>query len=85
MGMRLGTETPHKRTHDLGLAAALVSCGFKLYATDRDITGHLCFVFRQTGGLTERIAAYWADELEVKALTYSQNIKSLKNRIYAGE
>jgi hypothetical protein len=84
---RIGMDisTPHVRTHDLELAAALLSCDFELSTTDRNKTGRLCFVFEQSSELTEHIYAYWADELEVKALTYSQNIKNLKNRIYAGE
>lgn len=75
----------HTRTHDLGLAAALVSCGFRLHATDRDENGRLYFVFKKTDETTEAVEAYWADTLDVKALTFSHNLKNLKNRIYAGE
>jgi len=73
------------KIHDLGLAAALVSCNFKLCATDRDQNGRLYFIFRQTDELTKDIDAYWADTLVVKARTYSDNIKMLKSRIYSGE
>lgn len=81
----MDTSTPHTRTHDLGLAAALVSCGFGLHATERDENGRLCFVFRKTNETAEAIDAYWADTLDVKALTFSHSLKNLKNRIYAGE
>jgi len=73
------------KIHDLGLAAALVSCGFKLHATDRDQNGRLYFIFRQTDEQTKDIDAYWADTLVVKARTYSDNVKMLKSRIYSGE
>jgi hypothetical protein len=73
------------RVHDLGLAAALISCDFKLDATTRDTNGRFYFAFRQTDNLTKAIDDYWADMLNVRALTFSHNIKNLKSRIYAGE
>jgi hypothetical protein len=81
MGMDINTL--HIQIHDLGLAAALVSCGFRLRATDRDQNGRLNFMFGQTDELTKDIDAYWADTLVVKARTYSDNIKMLKSRIYS--
>lgn len=81
----MGTELENVRVHDLGLAAALIGCGFRLRATDRDQNGRLYFIFKQTDRLTKVINAYWADTLNVRALTYSHNIKNLKSRIYAGE
>lgn len=68
---------------DLGLAAALVSCSFKLRATTRDGSGRFYFAFRQTSDLTEAIDDYWANTLNVPARMYSDNIKMLKGRIYS--
>jgi hypothetical protein len=76
-------ESPNTRTHDLGLAAALVSCGFKLHATTRDRNGRFYFAFKQTSDLTEAIDEYWANTLHVPARVYSDNIKMLKGRIYS--
>lgn len=76
-------NSPNTRTHDLGLAAALVSSGFKLRGTNRDIRGRFYFLFRQSGDLTEAIDGYWANTLNVPARMYSDNIKMLKSRIYA--
>lgn len=73
----------HTRTHDLGLAAALVSSGFKLRDTSRDLNGRFYFAFRQTRDLAEAIDEYWANTLNVRARTYNDNIKMLKSRIYA--
>jgi len=71
------------KIYDLGLAAALVSCDFKLHATDRDRNGRLSFIFKQTDRLTKDIDAYWATTLVVRARTYSDNIKMLKSRVYS--
>lgn len=76
-------KSPNTRTHDMGLAAALVSCGFELRATNRDINGRFYFAFRQTDKLTRAIDAYWANTLEVKARTLFDNTKMLKGRIYS--
>lgn len=73
----------NKRTHDLGLAAALVSSGFKLRVTNRDRNGRFYFLFKQTENLTVAIDKYWANTLQVPARMYSDNIKMLKSRIYA--
>lgn len=71
------------RTHDLGLAASLLSCGFELRSTNRDRNGRLYFMFKQTSKLTRAIDSYWADTLNVRARTLNDNIKMLKGRIYA--
>lgn len=71
------------RIHDLGLAAAMVSSGFDLKATNRDINGRFYFLFRQTVDLTNAIEAYWSDTLIVNARNYFDNTKMLKSRIYS--
>lgn len=76
-------QPPNTRTHDLGLAAALVSCGFKLCTTNRDRNGRVYFAFKQVEYLAEAINEYWANTLNVPARSYSDNIKMLKSRIYA--
>lgn len=76
-------KSSNTRTHDLGLAAALVSSGFRLRATSRDINGRFYFAFKQTGDLAEAIDEYWANTLNVRARTYNDNIKMLKSRIYS--
>lgn len=81
----MGIHTTNTRTHDLGLAAALVSCGFDLKVTNRDINGRFYFGFKQTEKLTRTIDAYWSNTLDVHARTYNDNIKMLKSRIYADE
>lgn len=74
---------PVTKIRDLGLAAALVSCGFEMRETERDAGGQTYFLFIKTDGLERAISDYWADTLSVKARKYSDNTKMLKSRIYS--
>lgn len=73
---------PTVRIRDLGLAAALVSCGHEMRGTTRDVSGQAHFIFTQTDELDRAVNGYWADTLDVKARRYSDNIKMLKSRLY---
>lgn len=70
-------------TYDLGLASALVATGFLLDHLDKTYPQKVKFVFTRTQQQDEVIQAYWAGNLQVSALTYFNNIKVLKNRIYS--
>ena len=70
-------------TFDLGLAAALVTTNFSLISLDRSNLQKVQFVFRRSDGMDEAVDAYWANRLEVKARTYFDSLKMLKNRIYS--
>jgi len=71
------------KVSDLGLAAALVTCGFEILQTTRDPYGRANFFFEENAALADTINAYWADSLELKARKYFDNTKMLKVRIYA--
>lgn len=71
------------RISDLGLAAALISCGFTMQETIRDHNGRAYFVFIQTIELDRAVNDYWADALDIKARKYFDDIKMLKSRIYS--
>jgi hypothetical protein len=83
--MAMGIELKNVRVHDLGLAAALISCGFMLRATTRDRNGRFYFEFRQTGNLIKAIDDYWVNTLVVPARLFTDNLKMLKNKIYSEE
>lgn len=70
---------------DLGVVAALVTCGFEVADTHRDTTGRTYFVFQETAALDETVNGYYADTLQVKARKFFDNTKMLKGRIYADE
>lgn len=68
---------------DLGVAAALVTCGFVVADTHRDTNGRTYFIFQETAALDEAVKGYYADTLQVKARKFADNTKMLKGRIYA--
>ncbi len=68
---------------DLGVAAALVTCGFEIVDTNRDKNGRTYFIFQETTMLNEAVNGYYADTLQIKARKFFDNTKMLKGRIYA--
>ena len=70
-------------TYDLGCSAALVSSGFELVSLDKSNPRKVQFIFRRKLGIENVVDEYWADHLEVKARTFFDNTKMIKNRIYS--
>src|SRR3989339_1112176 len=70
-------------TFDLGCSSALVSAGFELVSLDKANPRKVQFIFRREVGIEKVVDDYWADRLEVKARTFFDNVKMLKNRIYS--
>lgn len=69
---------------DLGVAAALVTCGFEIADMNRDIiSSRTYFIFQETAALDETVNSYYADTLQVNARKFFDNTKMLKGRIYA--
>jgi hypothetical protein len=71
------------KIRDLGLAAALISRDFGMPEIERDVGGQAHFIFIKTDELECAVSGYWADTLDVKARTHSDNTKTLKSRIYS--
>jgi len=71
------------RSFDLGLSAALVCAGFSLISLDRENLRKVQFTFRKSDGIDSIVEKYWDDQLEIKARTYFDALKMLKNRIYS--
>ena len=70
-------------TFDLGAAAALVSAGFQLALLDKTNLRKVQFAFLREVGIEKIVDEYWADSLEVKARSFFDNLKMLKNRLYS--
>ncbi|MFA6428202.1 MAG: DUF5659 domain-containing protein [Candidatus Buchananbacteria bacterium] len=70
-------------TFDLGAAASLATAGFELITLDKSNPRKVQFVFCRTNGIEKVVDDYWADKLEVKARSFFDNVKMLKNRIYS--
>lgn len=68
---------------DLGVVAALISCGFEIVFTHMDDSGRMHFVFNETLALSRAVEDYYADSLTVKARRFFDNTKMLKGRIYS--
>ena len=68
---------------DLGVAAALVTCGFEVEDMNRDANGRTYFIFQETAALDETVNGYYADTLVIKARKFFDNTKMLKGRIYS--
>ena len=70
-------------TFDLGAAASLVSAGFELVSLEKSNPKKVQFIFRREIGIEKVVDDYWANRLEVKARTFFDNTRMLKNRVYS--
>lgn len=69
--------------YDLGLASTLQCLGFDLLDLDKSNQRKTLFVFRRTPNIEAVANRYFADQLEVKARSYFDTLRALKNRLYA--
>ena len=70
-------------TFDLGLAAALRACGFRLIGLEPTDGRRVSFVFEHEKGLDEAIQRFWTSQLQVDALTYFGAVKLLKSQLHS--
>ena len=82
---RVSSENYHEflTTYDLGCSSALVSSGFELVSLDKSNPKKVQFIFRREAGIEKVVDEYWADRVEIKARSFFDNTKMLKNRIYS--
>lgn len=69
-------------TYDLGCSTALLCAGFELLSVKRGSTKKALFIFRKEIGIEEVTDKYFADRLEVKARSFFDHLKALKNKLY---
>ncbi len=70
-------------TYDLGVSTALLCAGFELLSVEKSNPRKALFVFRKEVGIEEVTDKYFADRLEVKARSYFDHLKALKNKLYS--
>lgn len=73
-------------TFDLGLATTLNVLGFELVETDKSNIKKVNFIFKVDGrrGDIEKVSAdYFNNKIQVSALSFHNEQKALKNRIYS--
>ena len=70
-------------TTDLGLAASLTACGFKVTAVDKSNPRRVIFWFENTPELISKVEQFWSQELLLPASLILEQIRQLKARIYS--
>jgi len=72
-------------TYDLGVSSALLTSGYKLLRLDRvhSRDRKVLFVFEYKDGIDITANNFFNDKLRVKARSYFDNLKALKNKLYS--
>lgn len=70
-------------TYDLGVSAALLCLGYKLIRLDCNDPRKALFVFRKDADIDAYANQYFSDQLKVKARSFFDSIKALKNKLYS--
>lgn len=79
----LGDSSVVFTTYDLGVSTALLCAGFELLSVDKENSKKALFVFKKEDGIEGVANLYWSDRLEVKARSYFDHFKALKNKLYS--
>lgn len=69
-------------TYDIGVSTALLCAGFELIGIERSNPKKALFTFKREGNIDEVANSYFADKLTVKARSFADNLKALKNKLY---
>ena len=69
--------------YDLGCSTALLCAGFELLDIEKSNPKKALFMFRKEVGIEEITDKYFADRLEVKARSFFDHLKALKNKLYS--
>lgn len=69
-------------TYDLGCSTALLCADFELLTVRKTDPRKALFVFRKQSGIEETANKYFANKLDVKARSYFDHLKALKNKLY---
>lgn len=70
-------------TYDLGVSTALLCAGFQLLSVDKADPRKALFIFQKEDGIEDVADRYFSDRLEVKARSFFDHLKALKNKLYS--
>lgn len=71
-------------TYDLGVSTALLCADFELLSIDRkDNPRKALFIFKRASDIEDTANQYFSDKLRVKARSYFDHLKALKNKLYS--
>jgi hypothetical protein len=79
----LGDPSVVFTTYDLGVSTALLCAGFELLTVEKDNPRKALFIFRKEDGIEDIADRYFSDRLEVKARSFFDHLKALKNKLYS--
>jgi hypothetical protein len=69
-------------TYDLGCSTALLCAGFELLDIKKSNPKKALFTFKRESNIDEVANNYFANKLNVKARSFADNLKALKNKLY---
>ena len=70
-------------TYDLGVSTALLCADFELLSVDKENPRKALFIFKKTNSIESVANQYFSDRLEVKARSFFDHLKALKNKLYS--
>jgi hypothetical protein len=70
-------------TYDLGVSTALLCADFELLSVDKADPRKALFIFKKEDGIEDIADRYFSDRLEVKARSFFDHLKALKNKLYS--
>ena len=70
-------------TYDLGVSTALLCAGFELLSLDKANPKKALFIFKKADSIEDVADRYFSDRLEVKARSFFDHLKALKNKLYS--
>jgi hypothetical protein len=71
-------------TYDLGVSTALLCAGFELLSIDKnDNPRKALFIFKRADDIESVANQYFSDKLKVKARSYFDHLKAIKNKLYS--
>ncbi len=70
-------------TYDLGVSSALLCLNFKLLYLNKENPRKALFVFKREDGIEDFANQYFTDQLDVKARSFFDALKALKNKLYS--
>lgn len=70
-------------TYDLGVSTALLCAGFELLSVDKENPRKALFIFKRAENIEGIADHYFSDRLEVKARSFFDHLKALKNKLYS--
>lgn len=70
-------------TYDLGVSTALLCAGFELLSVAKSNPKKALFIFKRENRIEDIVDRYFSDRLEVKARSFFDHLKALKNKLYS--